>query len=159
MEKLISVLVVEDSDAKRSSIESILRREIQGVKIFSALSVRSAIDHIEANTFDLIVADMSLPTFDIETREPGGTPRPFGGIEVFEALDKDGLAVPVLVISSYPELNDGKQTLNLSELSTRLQKEFKEIFIGTVYFDPTYEEWEAKVAKYINDIREKWNGA
>jgi len=100
----------------------------------------------------MIIADMSLPTYDIEDRERGGTPRPFGGIEVFEYLERYDLAIPVLVVTSYASLTDGKQSVGLKELSTRLNTEFPKCFRGTIYFDSAYSTWEREITASIYKI-------
>jgi len=67
-----SVLVIEDSDAKLASVVAALTAMLPLYPIETAKSVRSAVAALETNTFRLIVADMSLPTFDVESRERGG---------------------------------------------------------------------------------------
>ena len=67
-----SVLVIEDSDAKLASVVAALTAMLPQYPIETAKSVRSAVAALETNTFRLIVADMSLPTFDVESRERGG---------------------------------------------------------------------------------------
>jgi CheY-like chemotaxis protein len=146
------VLVVEDSDAKRDSIGGALTRAFPLAEVRYALSVRSAIDELMQRTPDAIVADMSLPTYDIEDREKGGTPRPFGGIEVFEHLARHEIAVPVLVVTSYEAITDGKQSLGLTELSAKLGAEFPDCFIGTVYFDSTYSTWEKEICDHLQTL-------
>ena len=151
-----TILIVEDSDSKLNSVQAVIAKEFPSAQIRFALSVRSAIDALAEFTPDMIVADMSLPTFDIESRERGGTPRPFGGIEVFETLERFDISVPVLVLTSYPAIVEGNQAVGLTELSKRLQADFPPWFLGTVYFDPAYSNWEREVIFYLNKaLREK----
>ncbi|WP_028627134.1 response regulator [Metapseudomonas resinovorans] len=147
-----SVLIVEDSEAKLHSIQTVLERVVKGLNLTTAKSVRSAIDAIQCFDLDMIIADMSLPTYDVEVRERGGTPRPFGGIEVFETLERFSINVPVLVVTSYPVIIEGSQNVGLSELSLRLKNEFPESFIGTVYFDSSFSYWEKEIEGYVTDI-------
>lgn len=140
----IEILVVEDSEAKRNSIEAVLLKAFPYALIRHACSVRAAIDAITHSLPQLIIADMSLPTFDIEDRERGGTPRPFGGLEVFETLEKYDLAVPVVVVTSYPTICDGGQSLGLSDLAKRLESEFPDCYSGVVYFDSSFSDWEQR---------------
>lgn len=157
--KLMTVLIVEDSEAKLSSIQALLEREFPLISIRTAASVRSAIDDLGAFRPDVIIADMSLPTYDIEERERGGTPRPFGGIEVFETLERDDVMVPVIVVTSYPLITDGYESLGLKELSKRLASDFPDTFEGTVYFDSAYSNWETEITRLMNNVRKKINGA
>lgn len=145
-----SVLLIEDDDVKRQSIQNVLANNFS-VFVTPANSVRTAIDSLAIN-FDLILADMSLPTFDIEVRERGGTPRPFGGIEVFEHLERIESSTPVVVVTSYPAISDGKKSLTVSDLERQLTADFPVNFKGIVYFDFAYAEWEQQFISLLNEI-------
>lgn len=147
-----SVLIVEDSEAKLHSIQNVMEKLVPNLNLTTAMSVRSAIDSIQCAEPDMIIADMSLPTYDVEVRERGGTPRPFGGIEVFETLERYSINIPVLVVTSYPVIIDGNQNVGLSELSLRLQEEFPLNFIGTVHFDSSYSYWEEEIESYVRKV-------
>ena len=155
----LTVLIIEDSESKLNSIQGVLERELPSVCIRKAYSVRSAIDSVQIILPDLIIADMSLPTYDVETREHGGTPRPFGGIEVFETLERNEIVVPVVVVTSYPAITEGNQSVGLTELSKRLEDDFPEYFLGTVYFDSAYSNWEREITVFIHQVLEAKNGA
>ncbi len=144
------ILIVEDSESKRNSIQTVIERSFPFAEIYTALSVRSALDALDLCIPDVIVADMSLPTYDIEARERGGTPRPFGGIEVFEALERRDIVVPVLVVTSYPTIIEGSQSIGLPDLSKRLQVDFPQWYIGTVYFDPAFSIWEIEIISLLD---------
>ena len=151
-----SVLVVEDSDTKLASIVAALKAMLPQYKIETAKSVRSAVAALETKQFWLIVADMSLPTFDVESRERGGTPRPFGGIEVFDYLSREGLSTPVIVVSSYQALVDGTRSMPLEKLAADLSRDYPENYHGYVYFDSAYSNWERELKAHVeNTINEK----
>ena len=144
-----SVLVIEDSDAKLASVVAALTAMLPLYPIETAKSVRSAVAALETNTFRLIVADMSLPTFDVESRERGGTPRPFGGIEVFDYLMREGLATPVIVVSSYQALVDGSRSMPLEKLAADLARDYPDNYHGYVYFDSAYSNWERELRTHV----------
>ena len=148
----MNIIVIEDSDSKLESISSVLKKEIPSCKISVAYSVRSSIDLLSINSPDLIIADMSLPTYDIDRRERGGTPRPFGGVEVFEHLDRFDIEVPVIVITSYPTLGDGENALNLEQLRIRLKSQFPLNYRGAIYFDSAYTNWESEFVELIKKL-------
>ena len=159
MDHPFSVLIVEDSESKLNSIRGVLERELPSVTLRTALSVRSAIDALLEETPDMIIADMSLPTYDIEVRERGGSPRPFGGIEVFETLERYGITVPVLVVTSYPVITEGAQTLGLTELSKKLETEFPDVFLATVYFDSAFSDWERGIETQFRKVLKDKNAS
>lgn len=144
-----SVLVIEDSDAKLASVVAALKAMLPQYPIETAKSVRSAVAALQIKTFRLIVADMSLPTFDVESRERGGTPRPFGGIEVFDYLVREGLATPVIVVSSYQALVDGSRSMPLEKLADDLARDYPDNYHGYVYFDSAYSNWERELRAHV----------
>lgn len=146
------ILLIEDDDGKRQSIDTVLKREVPNATIVSAHSVRSALDQVIAGDFQLILADMSLPTFDILDRKSGGTPRPFGGIEVFEQIERLELLVPILVVTSYPALSDGKQSLRFEDLEVQLKRDFPQLFAGLIYFDFAYSDWDRLLTKHLSQL-------
>ncbi|BGE60095.1 response regulator [Pseudomonas aeruginosa] len=149
------VLIVEDSESKLKSIQSVVERILPEVSLRKAFSVRSAIDALEDEIPDFIIADMSLPTYDIEVRERGGTPRPFGGIEVFETLERYEIQIPVLVVTSYPVLSEGSKSLGLTDLSKKLKNDFPDNFLDTVYFDSAFSDWERGIELNLKLVVEK----
>lgn len=151
------VLIVEDSESKLNSIQGVVERAIPDVELLKAYSVRSAIDILEESSPDFIIADMSLPTYDIEVRERGGSPRTFGGIEVFETLERYEMEIPVLVVTSYPVLSEGSKSLGLTELSKQLRQDFPDNFIDTVYFDSAFSDWERGIEFNLKLVFEKKN--
>lgn len=151
----MNIFIVEDSEAKLDSIKGLIALLFPLADCRVAFSVHSAIESLRIELPELIVADMSLPTYDIERHERGGSPRPFGGIEVFEFLDRYDYHVPVIVVTSYPSLGDGDNALNLAQLSERLKNEFPSNFIGAVYFDSAYSNWESEFSALVKNINEE----
>ena len=152
MSPAVRILLIEDDDGKRQSIETVLKREVPHTTIVSAHSVRSALDHVSSGQFQLILADMSLPTYDILDRKSGGTPRPFGGIEVFEQIERLELVIPILVVTSYPAFSDGKQSLRFEDLAVQLKRDFPQLFAGLIYFDFAYSEWDHFLSEYLSKL-------
>jgi len=151
----MNIFIVEDSEAKLDSIRGLLALLFPSADCRVAYSVHSAIESLLQELPELIVADMSLPTYDIERYERGGSPRSFGGIEVFEFLDRYDYQVPVIVVTSYPSLGDGENALNLKQLSERLKNEFPSNFVGAVYFDSAYSNWESEFSALVESLNKE----
>lgn len=139
------ILIVEDSDAKLASVMSALRELADGAIIDSCKSVKSALRLIKAECYSLIVCDMSLPTYDVQIGERGGTARPFGGIEIFDYLLRKRSLTPVVVVSSYPAIVDGNTSLTLGDLALQLSKDYSKNFVGYVFFDSSYLTWKSEL--------------
>lgn len=146
------ILIIEDSESKRLSIQEVVTNAFPGWPIRLASSVSSAIEELDRSIPAAIIADMSLPTYDVRSKERGGTPRPLGGLEVFDHLDHLELNVPVVVVSSYTALQDGPSSIPLADLAQRLERDYPTLYRGYVFFDSTYTTWAAQLDKLLKSI-------
>src|SRR5215208_7034818 len=97
----MQVLLIEDEDPKLLSIQKFLGELDPQIVVFTARSVKSGMASLRETRPDLVLLDMSLPTFDISGQEPGGRPQGFGGIELIRYLDAHEIQIPIVVISAY----------------------------------------------------------
>ena len=72
------ILVVEDDDYKKRDIAIVLRNQWPNAAMYSSASVSEACRDLLSAKYDLLILDMSLPTFDI-LQSGGGTPQSQGG--------------------------------------------------------------------------------
>src|SRR5262245_44612089 len=82
-----SILIVDDDETCRDSIQKVLERE--GHRVQAAESVDSALEALSRNRFDLVVCDY---------RMSGKT-----GIDLLVELRRRQASVPVLMISAYAD--------------------------------------------------------
>jgi CheY-like chemotaxis protein len=143
------VLIVEDIETKRLSIQQLIESLLVPVEVRCAASVKSAIRLLEEESYSLVLLDMSLPTFDLTTSEGGGTPRTRGGMELFAHLDGAGLEVPVIVVSAYGALEERGSMISMDEISARLRRDYPELFQGSVLFDSVYTVWADQLTPLI----------
>ena len=121
------ILLVEDEAPKCRHIERFITDIVRPVSILVAKSVNSALDNIESELPDLLLLDMSLPTFDVGDRESGGRPQGFGGIEILRYMKLAGLQCPTIVITGYEAfLRETGKPLELNELRAELLLSFQE---------------------------------
>jgi CheY-like chemotaxis protein len=147
----MNILLVEDEEPKRKNIIRALARIIPGGSTSQARSVSSAIKHLRSATPDLILLDMSLPTFDIGPGEPGGRPQGFGGIEVLRYIDRFGLLVPVIVVTAYEAFAREGRQIDLDSLKSQLKTAHPRTFRGVVFYNSLLGAWSEELARAIRD--------
>lgn len=148
--KLLRVLIVEDEAPKLAHLEDVVRKSV-AASVKTARSVNSALDAIEAEKPDLLLLDMSLPTFDIGGRESGGRPQGFGGIEILRYMDMEEIYFPVLVVTGYEAFlqEDGKH-VDLSEMRADLLGQFPIICKGVLHYNSTYDDWKESLRSMLS---------
>lgn len=140
------MLMVEDEVPKQRHISSFLNEVVRDLELQVAKSVNSAVECLEEQTFDLMLLDMSLPTFDQGNDESGGRPQGFGGIEVVREIQMAGVKCKIVVITGYEVFpkGDGGQ-LNIGQLKDDLEGEFKDLVVGVLHYNSAVDEWKTSL--------------
>jgi CheY-like chemotaxis protein len=146
------ILLVEDEDPKRRHIESFVRKTIPDVEMTTVRSVRSALDALEKRIPDLVILDMSLPTFDIGGDEGGGRPQGFGGIELLRNMELEGVECPVVVLTGYEAFAKAGGQVGLDTLSNELFEAHPSLLRGMFHFNSAYGDWQERLSKVIAEL-------
>lgn len=137
------ILLVEDEAPKRRHIETLLIDLVPTARLFLARSVNSALDVLESEAIELLVLDMSLPTFDVGDRERGGRPQGFGGTEVLRNMEMSEISCATVVITGYEGfVREGGSTVDLAQLRAELMAEFPTILRAVLHYNSTFDEWK-----------------
>lgn len=146
----MDILLVEDNPLKREKVrEFIVSR--WNVSIAEAASYNSAISRAKSREFDLLILDMSMPTFDRTETDMGGRFRVFGGKEIAVKLKKKGYLPLFVILTGYSEFKDESGKLNLNQISDLLTTIGTQ-FIGVIPFDSAKSEWKEQLAAVIEGV-------
>jgi CheY-like chemotaxis protein len=136
------ILFVEDSPHKQARVIEYVEGVIAGVEICLAKSFSSGCRELESSSFDFVLIDMSLPTYDKEGAESGGNFRPFGGREIARKMKRKGVSTKIVFITQYEAFSDRGRSYSFEELREELRAECGELFGGMVYFDSSKVLWK-----------------
>jgi CheY-like chemotaxis protein len=146
------ILVVEDEDPKLRHIMEFLQSAVANLEVATARSVRSAIDALEDAPPDLLILDMSLPTFDIGGDEGGGRPQGFGGQELMRTMMLEENHTPVIVLTGYDAFNKAGGQIGLEVLNSELRAEHPRNFLGMLHFNSAVGGWQAKLRELLEEF-------
>lgn len=149
------ILLVEDEDPKLRHLLGRLHDELPEATIDVCRSVNSATGYLEEVTPDLVILDMSLPTFDVSKTEGGGRPQGFGGVEVLRHIAFNELRCKVIVITGYEAFPKGDGQVNLADLETELANEFSSTIAAVLRFNSVYELWKIELHQALTVLRDK----
>lgn len=144
------VLLVEDFDDKANDIQAFLGQEFPEFDVKRCKAYNSAQETIfegEEN-FDLILLDMSMTTFDLETDVSGGLPEPQAGRDLLEGMFLREIYTPVIVVTMY-------NVFGRKELSTfhkELLEDFPQNYKDYVYYSAQHSDWKKELKNKINKI-------
>jgi CheY-like chemotaxis protein len=151
----MNILIVEDDENKRDEIKKFISTSYPKASLLIAGSYHSAIERIERDHLDLLVLDMTIPTFDLSAEESGGSTRHFGGRDILRLMVRKGMHIPVVVVTQLDNFGESGSPVSLIQLIKDLGCDYKKIYLGTVYYNPAQAKWKTELAEYINKINKK----
>ena len=149
---MIRILLSEDEPPKREKIVAFLNIQRPSAEVTVTASVRETTDYLEDHTPDLLLLDMSLPTFSVTTGERGGRPQGSGGIEIMRYMELLEVSCPVIVVTAYPAITLEGREHSLPQLDKKLREEHGDIYRGLVYFNSVYGAWSSELADAMAEI-------
>ncbi|MGZ4159781.1 MAG: response regulator [Neobacillus sp.] len=148
----LQVLLIEDSQHKRSRIVELLEESFPGIEITQANSYSSGCRAVENLAFDFVLVDMSLPTFDKSITESGGNFRPFGGREIARKLIRRKGHSNIIFITQYESFSDKGRSYSFASLKEELRNECGDSFRGMIFFDSSKSAWKNELLGAIQMV-------
>lgn len=149
----MTFLIVEDDEYKLRQIVNWLRMNWADVDFREVRSVNAAKRLLREITFDLVLLDMSLPTYSIGNDESGGRPQGFGGREVLRFAQRLDVGIRVIVITQFVQFKLGTgEEVDIATLANQLNEEFPNLFVGLVYYNTTSNGWQTELESLLEKI-------
>lgn len=142
------VLIIEDNSNKLKQIQELIKELYPESDIIEARSFNSGVKRVYENSWDLILLDMSLPTYDITHRESGGDKKPVAGKNIMKRIKNRKILVPVIVITQFETFDDDK--VSLDSLNKEFEEIFGDIWKGTVLYGN--DDWSINLKEKLEKI-------
>jgi CheY-like chemotaxis protein len=140
----MKILVIEDNYLKREKIISYLNgRGIHGIS--EAASYNSGLTAAYENKFDLLIVDMSMPTFDRNESTQGGRFRALAGKEIVSKLSRSGILPPFVIVTGYKDFSVESQSLSIDQIHDLLST-LGEAYMGCIVFESSDNLWQEKLS-------------
>ncbi|WP_282160828.1 hypothetical protein [Ulvibacterium marinum] len=145
----MKILIVEDHKHKIEELKQFIDENFEDMDYEIKTSYHSGLKEVILNhkSYDLILLDMSMYNYDIAKNETGGDPIPLAGQLILHQMYNKGIETKVIVVTMF-ETFAGKK---LEDLDSSLSRDFKDIYIGYVYFTASEGKWKNDLKKLIID--------
>jgi CheY-like chemotaxis protein len=148
----MKVLIIEDDQNKRDQIKALITKTYKGCKIFVAKSYHSGLQMTLKTVCDIVLLDMTMPTYDITVDEDGGRPQHYAGREILRQMDRRKVVLPVLVITQFDVFGEGPDTLTRQQLHDELMRDHPLTYKGMVYYNAASDTWISQLVDLIEEI-------
>lgn len=151
---LMKILIVEDDKYKSDAIIECLNDYFEKPKILISESLASGLFTLDENEdVELIILDMSMPSFDISDKDPvGGTPESYAGEDFLSHMSLLDMSIPVIVVTQFDNFDSEGKEISLSKLSKRLFEDHPQVFKGSIYFKVSSSAWKNELKKLLKKV-------
>lgn len=152
MMQKIKTILIEDDSKKIEDIKEYIINHL-GCEYFTVKeSYQSGIREIMKNDYDLLLLDMSIPTFDKTPAESGGPYEKFGGYKILREIIRKKRPVKTILITMFDDFGESDLSITLSQIDGSLKKEFSDLFLGSVFYHARENNWQEDLKTIISNI-------
>lgn len=152
--KEIKTILIEDDPKKIEDIKEFISTVLKCEQFVVKESYQSGIKAILESNFDLLLLDMSIPTFDKSPTESGGHYEKFGGYKVLREIVRKKRPVKTILITMFDDFGESDLSITLQQINDSLKQEFEDLFLGSVFYHARENKWKEDL---LNIIREHLN--
>lgn len=143
------ILIIEDDPNKAVQIIEHLNENSNDIEIIHRKSYQSGLKELLENTFDFVLLDMSLPTYDVNHGEDAYKFRHLAGYDILYEIKRKGKTARVIIMTQFERFGEGKQYISLKDLKMLLRSKFTENYLETISYHPDRTTWKEDLKKYI----------
>ena len=144
----MKILIIEDDELKHQHLEKFVSNLTLDSDFTWRKSYQSGLKEIMANTYDLVLLDMSMHIYEKTAQESGGSFETYAGRMILTEIDINEIITRVIVVTGYDVYSDGK---TLETLKVELRNEFGDFYIDTVYFIGSQDKWKTELTKLLTE--------
>lgn len=146
------IAVVEDDAFKRDKLVEATKEVIPQAIFSFAKSYKSGLRLAVSQDHDLVLLDMTLPSFDITEEADGGPPLVYGGREILRQMARRRIEKPVILVTQFEQFEAANDALSLAELTDELREEYGHLLLATIYYNPTQSSWRDHLRTALEQV-------
>lgn len=150
----MKILIVEDDNNKRRHLVELVREAVPSAAVEECGSYQSGLSAALANDYDLLILDMSMPTFD-SMSGTSGQHRRFAGRDIIRELDRRRRVTRAIVVTQFETFGEGSNRRTLDELHEELARNYAAIYDSIVYYHAAQSDWREALGRRVAEVGRK----
>lgn len=146
---MTKILIVDDDDFKINNIKDVLNEVNANYIIDVEKSLNYGLRRIREETFDIILLDMSMPTFNIKDSKDFDS---YGGKSFLQEMNRKKVGIPVVVITQYDLFGEGSSQKTADNLDEEFKKSFSN-YKGMVKYSSIQNEWKTSLKESLINLK------
>ena len=148
----MTALIIEDDELKLSRLRGFLSSLALPLVIETARSYKSGLKALVESPRQIVLMDMTMPSFDITPGTDGGRPLNLGGKELLRQMKRRNISYPTAVVTGFDNFGVGREIVTLAQLDDELRSEFSAFYLGSVYFNATSDDWKDELKVLLRGV-------
>lgn len=149
----MNILLVEDDNNKAAKIADVIKKEFDDVNLIIAKSYHSGMQILTDLNFDLLLLDMSMPTYDMDIGDVFNRHRNYAGEDFLYEMQDLNIKVTSIIITQYDVIGEGKNQTDAKQLNKRYLEEFQNFYVGMVKYDSSVSRWREDLINKIKEVK------
>ena len=151
MEQMNKVILIEDDKKKIEDIRAFLKDTYNLTDLVVEESYQSGLRDLITNTYDLLLLDMSIPTWDKSPISTGGNYQKFGGWMILKELIRKNKMIKTILITMFDDFGESDRSITLDQINSLLKSEFADKYLGAVYYSSREVIWKEELKSIIDN--------
>lgn len=148
----MKILLVEDDNHKAEQVADYLKAEINELNLVIAKSFHSGMLALEKADFNIILLDMSMPTYDVDIGDVFNRHRNYAGEDFLYEMQNLNIMIDTIIITQYDVIGEGKNQMDAKQLNNRYKDEFSDFYRGLIRYDSSITRWKDELLTKIKEI-------
>lgn len=136
------ILLIEDDRKKSDDIINYISTNFPNSSIDLKESYHSGLKSLIKDDYNLLLLDMSMPTWDRSPVENGGAYEKFGGMKILKELSRKGRLLPTILITMFDNFGESDNSITLDQMNAVLKSDYSDAYIGSVFYRSDISQWE-----------------
>ena len=142
------ILLVDDDQYKTSEIVSFLENTRPEYNIIIQTSINRGLRRLRIEQFDLVLLDMSLPTFNINDTENF---KSFGGLDFLDEMKRKQIKTPTIIVTQYEVFGEGDSVKSSAQISEECKIKY-ENYKDIIIFSSSENSWREKLLYLTGEL-------
>lgn len=148
----MKILLIEDDKKKIEDVRQFVLSIDSTYTVLVKESYQSGLRQLLTEDYDLLLLDMSMPTWDKPLTGHVSHFEKFGGYMIMKELSRNKKHINTILITMFDDFGEADSSLTLSKLNVKLLEEFSDFYISYVYYNSQESDWQEKLLKLIKQV-------
>ncbi|HZX73458.1 MAG TPA: hypothetical protein VFE57_03495 [Cyclobacteriaceae bacterium] len=145
------ILIIEDDNVKIERLLDFFKNDHVVLKESFQSGLREIKDNFKE--YDFLLLDMTIPLWEKGNNDLGGNYEQFGGERILREMKRKKLLLPTLLFTMFDIFPTPDGNLDFAQINILLKDEFKEFYLGAVFYDSNEENWKAEITNLLSSIQ------